>query len=106
MLITFSTDEIVIIPTPVCPEPAADEIISTTLSTFSSFTMVMTVATLLNSAINEPVPLPALTFCLSPEPLPFPSRMVNPPTTSLIASDTAPVLSIRIVASILFVYFK
>ena len=38
------------------------------------------------------VPLSDLMFCLFPEPLPFPSKMVNPPTTPVIASDIALIL--------------
>jgi len=68
----------------ICPAIAV-EIFSTT----ESSTTVLTVAILLCSATILSVPLPALMVCLCPEPLPFPSKMENPPTMSLSASKTA-----------------
>ena len=80
-------------PPPPLPVKEASAIAEDTFSTSESSTIVITVATLLYSAVNEPVPLPDLISCLFPEPLPFPSKMVYPPTMSFIASETAPALS-------------
>ena len=49
-----------------------------TFSTYESSTIVLTVAILLYSATINLVSLPDLMVCLTPKPLPFPSKTVNP----------------------------
>ena len=80
------------IPSVFSPVYASSSIILHTFSTIELSTIVLIIATLLYSVIIIFVPLSDLIFCLFPEPLPFPSIIVNPPTTPVIASDIALIL--------------
>ena len=82
----------IIIPFSLLPVKSASAIAVEIFSTSESSTIVLTVTTSLYSAVIVPVSLPDLISCLIPELLLFPSRMVNPPTISLIASVTTPIL--------------
>ena len=81
-LVVDTVSEVLDIPS----ENIDSSIILDTFSTIESSTIVLITETLLNSAVFEIVPLPDLIFCLFPEPLPLPSVIVNPLTTSFNSS--------------------